>query len=152
MIADLTPYLIGWRGYFGFCQTPRVLTNLALADAQAFAMYLAPLRRTEWVVYAKRPFGGPQAVLAYLSRYTHRVAIADSRLSILTPRGEVPVEELKIGELVDTLNGPLPVKWIGRRKMGRIARVLPAGISWALAAGRPEPGRSRTFSRCGAGA
>jgi hypothetical protein len=52
----------------------------ALADAQAFATYLAPLRRTEWVVYAKRPFGGPQAVLAYLSRYTHRVAIASSRL------------------------------------------------------------------------
>jgi len=42
--------------------------------------YLAPLRRAEWVVYAKRPFGGPQAVLAYLSRYTHRVAIANSRL------------------------------------------------------------------------
>jgi hypothetical protein len=52
----------------------------ALADPQAFAAYLAPLRRTEWVVYAKRPFGGPQAVLAYLSRYTHRVAIANSRL------------------------------------------------------------------------
>ncbi len=48
--------------------------------AQAFAAHLAPLRRTEWVVYAKRPFGGPQAVLAYLSRYTHRVAIANSRL------------------------------------------------------------------------
>jgi hypothetical protein len=41
---------------------------------------LAPLRRAECVVYAKRPFGGPQAVLAYLSRYTHRVAIANSRL------------------------------------------------------------------------
>jgi hypothetical protein len=52
----------------------------ALADAQAFATYLTPLRRAEWVVYAKRPFGGPQAVLAYLSRYTHRVAIANSRL------------------------------------------------------------------------
>ena len=52
----------------------------ALADAQAFAAYLAPLRRAEWVVYAKRPFGGPQTVLAYLSRYTHRVAIANSRL------------------------------------------------------------------------
>jgi hypothetical protein len=51
-----------------------------LADAQAFARYLAPLRKTEWVVYAKRPFGGPEAVLAYLSRYTHRVAIANSRL------------------------------------------------------------------------
>jgi hypothetical protein len=54
--------------------------HAALADAQTFAANLAPLRRTEWVVYAKRPFGGPQAVLAYLSRYTHRVAIANSRL------------------------------------------------------------------------
>ena len=54
--------------------------HVALADPQAFAAYLAPLRRAEWVVYAKRPFGGPQAVLAYLSRYTHRVAIANSRL------------------------------------------------------------------------
>jgi len=51
-----------------------------LANAQTFATYLAPLRRTEWVVYSKRPFGGPAAVLAYLSRYTHRVAIANSRL------------------------------------------------------------------------
>ena len=51
-----------------------------LADAQSFAAYLAPLRKAEWVVYAKRPFGGPEAVLAYLSRYTHRVAIANSRL------------------------------------------------------------------------
>jgi hypothetical protein len=54
--------------------------HVALADPQAFAAYLGPLRRAEWVVYAKRPFGGPQAVLAYLSRYTHRVAIANSRL------------------------------------------------------------------------
>jgi len=51
-----------------------------LADAKTFAAYLAPLRKTEWVVYSKRPFGGPAAVLAYLSRYTHRVAISNSRL------------------------------------------------------------------------
>jgi len=51
-----------------------------LVDAQAFAAYVAPLRKIEWVVYAKRPFGGPEAVLAYLSRYTHRVAISNSRL------------------------------------------------------------------------
>jgi hypothetical protein len=51
-----------------------------LADARAFATLLAPLARGEWVVYSKPPFGGPQAVLAYLSRYTHRVAIANSRL------------------------------------------------------------------------
>src|SRR5882672_2828821 len=54
--------------------------HAARANAQAFSTYLAPLRRAEWVVYAKRPFGGPQAVLAYLSRYTHRVAISNSRL------------------------------------------------------------------------
>ena len=51
-----------------------------LADAKAFSRYLHPLRKAEWVVYAKRPFAGPEAVLAYLSRYTHRVAIASSRL------------------------------------------------------------------------
>ena len=54
--------------------------HAVLADTDTFAAYLAPLRRREWVVYAKRPFGGPQAVLAYLSRYTHRVAISNSRL------------------------------------------------------------------------
>jgi predicted Zn-ribbon and HTH transcriptional regulator len=58
-----------------------------LADAQSFAAYLAPLRKAEWVVYAKRPFGGPEAVLAYLSRYTHRVAIANSRLIACDEQG-----------------------------------------------------------------
>ena len=51
-----------------------------LVEAPVFARYLRPLRKLEWVVYAKRPFAGPEAVLAYLSRYTHRVAIANSRL------------------------------------------------------------------------
>jgi Putative transposase/Transposase zinc-binding domain len=51
-----------------------------LADPAAFAAWLALLRQVEWVVYAKPPFGGPEAVLAYLSRYTHRVAISNSRL------------------------------------------------------------------------
>ena len=50
------------------------------AEADAFAAFLAPLKRAEWVVYAKKPFGGPEAVLAYLSRYTHRVAISNRRL------------------------------------------------------------------------
>ena len=52
----------------------------SLTDTEAFAQYLAPLRQTEWVVYAKRPFSGPKAVLSYLSRYTHRIAISNSRL------------------------------------------------------------------------
>jgi hypothetical protein len=51
-----------------------------LAEIGAFTAWLAPLRKSEWVVYAKPPFGGPEAVLAYLSRYTHRVAISNSRL------------------------------------------------------------------------
>ena len=55
-------------------------SHAALSDTKAFAAYLSPLRRTEWVVYSKKPFGGPEAVLAYLSRYTHRVAISNHRL------------------------------------------------------------------------
>jgi Zn finger protein HypA/HybF involved in hydrogenase expression len=51
-----------------------------LADGKAFASFLAPLKRTRWFVYSKRPFAGPKAVLAYLARYTHRVAISNSRL------------------------------------------------------------------------
>jgi Putative transposase/Transposase zinc-binding domain len=62
----------GRLGFFG---------DLApLTDADPFAAHLAPLRRAEWVVYAKPPFGGPAAVLAYLARYTHRTAISNSRL------------------------------------------------------------------------
>lgn len=58
-----------------------------LSDATAFADWLAPLRKCEWVVYAKRPFAGPAAVLAYLSRYTHRVAISNARLVALDEHG-----------------------------------------------------------------
>jgi hypothetical protein len=58
-----------------------------LTDAQALAAYLAPSRNVEWVVYSKRPFGGPEAVLAYLARYTHRVAISNSRLIALDDNG-----------------------------------------------------------------
>jgi hypothetical protein len=54
--------------------------HAALINAKAFAAYLAPLKTTRWYVYAKRPLAGPKAVLAYLSRYTHRVAISNRRL------------------------------------------------------------------------
>jgi hypothetical protein len=57
--------------------------HVPLMDAQAFAAYLAPLRNSEWVVYSKRPFGGPKEVLRYLARYTHRVAISNRRLIAL---------------------------------------------------------------------
>ena len=59
--------------------------NLArLATTRAFSAYLAPLRKCEWVVYAKRPFAGPGQVLSYLTRYTHRVAISNSRILSLS--------------------------------------------------------------------
>jgi len=57
-----------------------------LLDPKAFAAFLAPLRKKCWFVYAKRPFAGPKAVLAYLSRYTHRVAISNRRLIALDTR------------------------------------------------------------------
>jgi Putative transposase/Transposase zinc-binding domain len=62
----------GELGFFG--------DLVSLKDAGTFKAYLAPLRRVEWVVFAKRPFAGPSQVLAYLARYTHRVAISNSRL------------------------------------------------------------------------
>ena len=52
----------------------------ALAERRAFLRHLAPVRKKRWAVYAKPPFAGPEAVLAYLSRYTHRVAISNPRL------------------------------------------------------------------------
>ena len=58
-----------------------------LGRRKAFTAYLAPLRKKKWFVYAKPPFAGPEAVLAYLARYTHRVAIANSRLVSLNERG-----------------------------------------------------------------
>ncbi len=72
-------YHTGQLQFFGECA--------ALADSAAFAEWLAPLRKCEWVVYAKRPFAGPEAVLAYLSRYTHRVAISNRRLVAVDERG-----------------------------------------------------------------
>jgi Putative transposase len=61
--------------------------HAALSNAPAFAAYLAPLRNSEWVVYSKRPFGGPAEVLRYLARYTHRVAISNRRLVALNDKG-----------------------------------------------------------------
>jgi hypothetical protein len=61
--------------------------HAGLVDHDAFATHLARSRKIEWVVYAKPPFAGPQAVLAYLSRYTHRIAIANSRLIAFDHKG-----------------------------------------------------------------
>ena len=61
--------------------------QIRLSDRRTFLRHLAPVRKTNWVVYAKPPFGGPEAVLAYLSRYTHRVAISNRRLISLNETG-----------------------------------------------------------------
>jgi hypothetical protein len=55
-------------------------THAGLADKRTFKRFIGPLRRIKWVVYCKAPFAGPERVLRYLSRYTHRVAISNRRL------------------------------------------------------------------------
>jgi hypothetical protein len=73
-----------------------------LRDPAAFARYLDPLRQSPWVVYAKPPFGGPRQVLAYLGRYTHRVAISNHRL-------------------VSLANGQVAFRWKNYRHEQRVA-------------------------------
>jgi hypothetical protein len=74
-----TAYQAGALQFFG--------KHARLIDARAFAAYLAPLWNTKWVVYCKHPFGGPQEVLRYLARYTHRVAISNRRLIACNEKG-----------------------------------------------------------------
>ena len=97
-----------------------------LADARNFAGHLRPLRNIEWVVYAKRPFAGPEAVLAYLSRYTHRVAISNSRLIALDDKGVTfkwKDYRAKDGDLHKTMALPIP-EFIRRF----LIHVLPSGF------------------------
>ena len=97
-----------------------------LADADTFAAWLAPLRKIEWVVYAKPPFGGPEAVLAYLSRYTHRVAISNHRL-VSADAGTVAFRwkdyRIKRGDQMKVMR--LPVAEFIRRFL---VHVLPSGF------------------------
>lgn len=73
-------YLAGLHRAFTEGQLTFAAGTAPLADADRFAVLLAQLRATPWVVYAKRPFGGPAQVLKYLGRYTHRIAISNARL------------------------------------------------------------------------
>ena len=94
-----------------------------LANAAAFARWLAPLRQCEWVVYAKRPFAGPEAVLAYLSRYTHRVAISNERI--------VGIDGLRVRLRVraDNHGGKRTVLIDGQEFIARfLQHVLPSGF------------------------
>jgi len=77
--ALLQAHDAGELRFFGECAE--------LSDPASFRQWLAPLRSCEWVVYAKPPFAGPEQVLAYLSRYTHRVAISNHRLIAFDQHG-----------------------------------------------------------------
>ena len=66
-----------------------------LAQPKIFAAWLRPLFRKDWVVYAKRPFGGPEHVLRYLGRYTHRVAISNHRLVSFADGGHVSLARFR---------------------------------------------------------
>ncbi len=100
--------------------------HAGLAEPGALAAYLAPSRKIKWVVYAKPPFGGPEAVLTYLSRYTHRVAIANSRLIALDGK-KVTFKwkdyRAKDGDLHKTMALPIP-EFIRRF----LIHVLPQGF------------------------
>jgi hypothetical protein len=74
-----TAHAAGQLEFFG--------NHAQLADTKAFAAYLNPLRDSDWVVYCKEPFGGPEEVLRYLARYTHRVAISNRRLIACDDKG-----------------------------------------------------------------
>jgi hypothetical protein len=97
-----------------------------LADPDTFAAHLVPLRKANWVVYAKPPFGGPAAVLAYLSRYTHRVAISNHRL-VSADAGTVAFRwkdyRIKRGDRMKLMR--LPVAEFIRRFLNH---VLPSGF------------------------
>jgi hypothetical protein len=73
-------YLAGLQRAFDAGQLTFADGTAAMVDRPAFLRFLAPLRATDWVVYAKRPFAGPEQVLEYLGRYTHRVALSNHRL------------------------------------------------------------------------
>jgi hypothetical protein len=95
-----------------------------LHDPPAFARYLAPLQHKKWVVYAKAPFGGPQHVLEYLGRYTHRVAISHRRLLALE-NGQVSFEwkDYRDANRVKVMTVPA-AEFIRRF----LQHVLPAGL------------------------
>jgi hypothetical protein len=105
-----------------------------LADAGRFAAWVAPLRATPWVVYAKRPFGGPAQVLRYLGRYTHRIAIANARLVSLVDgvvrfrwkdyadRGHTKIMALDVDEFLRRfLLHVLPLGFVRIRHFGLLA-------------------------------
>ena len=112
-----------------------------LADKAAFDAYLAPLRKIDWVVYAKEPFAGPEQVLRYLSRYTHRIAISNRRLVVRRREGR----HLQVQGLSDRGAGPLQDDDAGDRRVHpalpdpRAAEGLPSHPTlWAARQRQPR--------------
>jgi hypothetical protein len=97
-------FLQGLRAAFAAGKLSFFKDLAELKQCDAFERYLTPLRRGDWVVYAKRPFAGPSQVLAYLARYTHRVAISNSRL-------------------ISIANGSVTFRWKDYRQAGK-AKVM----------------------------
>jgi hypothetical protein len=116
-----------------------------LSEAQHFDHYLAPLRHKKWVVYAKPPFGGPERVLDYLGRYTHRVAISNHRLQSLQD-GQVTFTYKDYKHECQQKRMTLPVDEFLRRFL---LHVLPDGFQrirhYGLLANRH---RAETLARC----
>ena len=132
----------GWLAFFG---------DLAPhANDEAFAASLAPLRSCEWVIYAKRPFAGPKAVLAYLSRYTHRVAISNSRLVAMDDAGVTfKWKDYRIEgpERYKTMTLE-PAEFIRRFLMHVLPSGLTASAITACSPARRAPATSSASARC----
>jgi len=115
----------------------------SLSDAKELAAWLAPLRQQEWVVYAKRPFAGPEAVLAYLARRAHRVAISNSRLVAPPPTTASPSATRTTGPRAGRLHlagssqpradvGGNCCSWVGRGaavETSRLAGRVPCNLA-----------------------
>jgi len=99
--------------FFGACRS--------LAHEKAFSAFLRTLFRQDWVVYAKRPFGGPEHVLHYLARYTHRVAISNHRLVELTDARVRRSAVLVVAEYAE--DGPHLLQCLGTRPLDRLQRL-----------------------------
>jgi len=116
-----------------------------LADPVAFTAFLAALRATDWVVYAKPPFAGPAQVLEYLGRYTHRVAISNDRLvSVEDDHVRFRWKDYTPGHRVKTMT--LPAAEFLRRFL---LHVLPAGFVRIRHCGfLANRGRTAKLARC----
>ena len=158
-------YLAGLQRAFTDGELTFAAGTAPLADAGRFAAWVAPLRATPWVVYAKRPFGGPAQVLQYLGRYTHRIAISNARLVSLTDgivpfrwkdyadRGHTKIMALDVDEFLRRfLLHVLPRGFVRIRHFGLLAnrqrRTLIARAQHLL--GAPPPATSAADARSAA--